>query len=89
MLAPDFDGHAYWVDLSPLDTASRVLSTIAHALGIVVEADQGALARIAQVQQRQSALLAVDNFEHVIGAADDLGALLERCPGVDVRGHQP
>ncbi|MBV8084642.1 MAG: AAA family ATPase [Chloroflexi bacterium] len=70
------------VSLAALTDGSLVLPTIANALG----ASDGAAAATIEGLARQVAgrqmLLLLDNFEQVMGAAPDVLALLQACPGL-------
>jgi predicted ATPase len=66
----------YWVPLAPLRDPGLVLETAGQALGA-----QDALAE--HIADR-SLLLLLDNFEHVIDAADGLAALLALCPNLQL-----
>ena len=67
-----FEDGVYWVPLAPLDDARLVLPTIARELG----AERG----LAEHIGHRALLLVLDNFEHLIDAADELPALLASCP---------
>jgi predicted ATPase/DNA-binding NarL/FixJ family response regulator len=81
-IAPDLPGGVVRVDLAALEDARLVAEAIAVAAG--AGSSRGASARDAAVAalRDQRALLVLDNFEQVIAAAADVGALLEACPGV-------
>jgi predicted ATPase/class 3 adenylate cyclase/DNA-binding CsgD family transcriptional regulator len=74
-----------FVDLAPVADASRVLSIISEALGILgSSAREDLLPRLHEAVHDRSLLLVLDNFEHVIDAAPDVGKLLAVCPAVKV-----
>ena len=74
--AEHFPDGVWWVPLASLRDPTVVLPTAAGVLGA-----SGDLAEhIADMRM----LLLFDNFEQVIEAADELGALLARCPNVRV-----
>jgi predicted ATPase/class 3 adenylate cyclase len=62
----------FWVPLAPLHDSNLVLETAAQALGAV----DGLAEHIAD----RTLLLLLDNFEHVVAAADGLAELLGACP---------
>jgi predicted ATPase/class 3 adenylate cyclase len=66
----------FWVPLAPLRDADLVLETAAQALG----AKDG----LAEHVGEKSVLLLLDNFEHVVEAADGLGDLLGACPNLQL-----
>lgn len=84
-LAPGFAGGACWVDLACLPAAAEralIAAAIAQALQLPPQAaDQfGALM---QALAARSALLVLDNAEHLIdGAADCARAIVEAAPGM-------
>jgi predicted ATPase/DNA-binding CsgD family transcriptional regulator len=73
-----------FVDLTPLASAELVLPTIAAALEVTPAIDQPLRQRLAQRLAVEPMLLVLDNFEHVLSAADEVGALLAVCPGLRV-----
>ena len=66
------------MDLSPLGDAALVLPTIAQTLGAGVVDPAYQLAALGADITRPTLLL-LDNFEQVLPAATDLGALLGAC----------
>ncbi len=95
------DGHdqvedgAWFVELAPLAEGDDLAETVAAALGLkegtrlgpraVGYAAPSALDRVVSYLARRSALLVLDNCEHVLdGAAGTVQALLSRCPGLTV-----
>ncbi|MFI7602514.1 ATP-binding protein [Actinoplanes sp. NPDC049681] len=77
-LATGVDGVAA-VDLSPLSAADDVLPALAAALGSR-NAGWSPVDAVAATLGDTRWLLILDSFEHVLGAAADLAALLVRCP---------
>ncbi len=78
----DFPDGVVFVDLAPLRDPGYVLPAIARQVG-VDERDATPLASLlAAALRERRILLLLDNFEHVLGARDDLLALLEACPSV-------
>src|SRR5262245_48377941 len=66
----------FWVPLAPLRDSNLVLETAAQALG----ATDGLAEHIAD----GTLLLLLDNFEHVVAAADGLAELLAACPNLQL-----
>ncbi len=64
----------FWVPLAPLRDPELVLEQAAQALG----AKDG----LAEHVSAKQLLLLLDNFEHLIEAADDLAELLASCPNL-------
>jgi predicted ATPase len=73
-LAHDFPDGVVWVPLAPLDDAALVTASIAQHAGLREVDDLSGL----------ELLLLLDNLEHLLGAADDVGSLLTAAPGVKV-----
>ncbi|HLZ28299.1 MAG TPA: LuxR C-terminal-related transcriptional regulator [Chloroflexota bacterium] len=79
-VAARFGGGAWFVDLTGLRDAHLVLSTIARTLG-VQESGSAALSATLEVALRpQPTLLVLDNFEHLMDAAESVASLLLACP---------
>src|SRR6185312_13832091 len=74
----------YFVPLGTIGEAALVLPTISQALGIPDPGGDGALDRLAEQLAGKSILLVLDNFEQVLGAAQDVGELLGRLPDARV-----
>ena len=72
--ADGYPDGVWWVPLAPLRDPALVLETAAKALG----AKDG----LAEHVGDRRLLLLLDNFEHLIEAADGLSELLARCPNV-------
>jgi predicted ATPase/class 3 adenylate cyclase len=72
-LLEDFPGGVFFVSLAPLDSAGLVRPAIARTVGVQ---------ELEEIAERH-ALLLLDNFEHVLDAAQDVSSLLEA--GADVR----
>ncbi|MFI0544903.1 BTAD domain-containing putative transcriptional regulator [Streptomyces sp. WSLK1-3] len=80
----DSPDGAWMVKLSGVTDAARVASAIADALGIVHGADD-AEDRLVRMLRARSALLLLDNCEHLVEACSVLvDRLLTACPGVRV-----
>jgi predicted ATPase/class 3 adenylate cyclase len=71
-----FPDGVWFVDLTPVRDLALVVPTIAHAVG--------AEAELARHLSDSKALLLLDNFEQVVGAAADVSALLSMCPRVAI-----
>jgi len=67
------------VDLVPVSDPARVGEAIAQTLGIHEIPEQSALARVTEALRDRSFLLVLDNFEHVLDAASQVGGLLSTC----------
>jgi non-specific serine/threonine protein kinase len=74
-----FGGEVCWVDLGPVDSPARVLSTIARTLGVHETGGLPPGRGLQRALRERTLLLVLDNFEHVLPAAGDLAVLLEGC----------
>lgn len=81
-LAPEFPGGMTPVLLGPLADASLVVPAIARGLGVRESADRSTLEAVAEVVGDSVRLLILDNFEHVLPAAQTVRELLLACPGL-------
>jgi predicted ATPase len=71
-LIDDYEQGVWWVSLAALRDPALVEPTIAHTLG----AKDGLAGHLGS----RKTLLLLDNFEQVVAAAPELGALLSKCP---------
>ncbi len=71
-----FPNGVVWVPLAPISDPALVLETAGHTLGA-----KDALAE--HIGERRM-LLVLDNFEQVVEAAAEVGALLTACPSLSV-----
>jgi predicted ATPase/class 3 adenylate cyclase len=74
--ADAYPDGVFWVPLAPLRDPDLVLQGAAQALG----ADDGLTEHVAA----KRLLLLFDNFEHLVVAAPDVGALVGSCPNLRV-----
>jgi predicted ATPase/DNA-binding SARP family transcriptional activator len=74
-VAPHFANGVVVVELAPLRDPALVPATIAHRLGLTDTAEQPTEA-LARRLRGLEILLVLDNFEHLVDAADDLAAIL-------------
>src|SRR5579875_2165623 len=68
------------VDLSPFGDWRLVVPAIARAAGLEQRWSNAALAALEESLLTRRVLLILDNFEHVLGAATQVAALLSACP---------
>jgi predicted ATPase/class 3 adenylate cyclase len=80
----DFPDGVYFVRLSRLTDPNLVLTTIAQTLGLKETLGQPIAQTLQEYLQQQQLLLALDNFEQVVGAAQEVNELLAHCPGLRV-----
>jgi predicted ATPase/class 3 adenylate cyclase len=75
-LRGSYPGGVHFVDLTPLQAGELVLSAIAQAVGVIEEPGRPLLDSLTDVLQDRQAMLLLDNFEHLIDAADAVSVLL-------------
>jgi predicted ATPase len=73
-LVPEFRNGVFWVSLAAIRDPSLVIETIAQTLG----AKDGLDDHIGE----KDMLVLVDNLEHVIESAPEIGSLLQICPNL-------
>jgi transcriptional regulator with XRE-family HTH domain len=83
-LMPDFPAGVWFVDLTALEDPALVLPAIAHSVRLQELADEPLPQRLQRFWGEQRVLLLLDNFEHVVGAAPEVGRLLRACRGLKV-----
>jgi non-specific serine/threonine protein kinase len=81
---PDFPDGAIFVDLALIRDPQLVVFEIAQALKIREFLDRPLLDKLTQHLRFRTALMVLDNFEQVLPAALDVGALLAACPSLKV-----
>ena len=82
--SPQWDGGTFFADLAPLEHADHVDQTVVRACLLPPESGRKP-ADLADALAGRTALLVVDNCEHVIDAAAELiDRLLDDCPQVRV-----
>jgi predicted ATPase len=74
--ADAFPAGVWWAPLAPLRDPALVLDTAADAVGTTAE--------LHEFIADKRLLLFFDNFEHVVDAAADVGALVRACPKLTV-----
>ncbi|HXF83229.1 MAG TPA: LuxR C-terminal-related transcriptional regulator [bacterium] len=82
--APEFEDGAVFVDLAPLRDRALVLDAVARTLDLPDYPGRPSLERLRRHLAGRNTLLVLDNFEHLISAAPDIGDLLAACPAVRV-----
>ncbi len=79
-----FLGGVWFIDLGTLTQPNQVLPAIARTLLIAESGAQAPLQQIRRAIGDQRVLLALDNFEQVIDAAQDVSELLKACKNLKV-----
>lgn len=78
-LLDEFQDGVWWVELAPLTSAALVPHAVMKALGLSEVPRQAVLETLAEFLRTRTALLVLDNCEHVIEACAELAmALLQR-----------
>jgi predicted ATPase/DNA-binding SARP family transcriptional activator len=84
-VADRFDHGVWFVDLQALDRGGGVSCAVLSAVGISDRPRVAALDTIAAELRTRRMLLLLDNCEHVVGGAAEVGErLLRECPGVRI-----
>ncbi len=78
--APSFPDEYTFVALDSIHDAALVPSVIAGALGVVGSPRRTIEQTLVNALRTRRSLLVLDNFEHVLGAADVVNTLLHSCP---------
>lgn len=79
-----FSDGMWFVDLAPLDEPEQVVSTVARAIGARGAGGKAPMDALRTHLHDREALLALDNFEHLLPAAPTLSELLEASPRLTV-----
>ncbi len=80
----DFQDGVFFVELAPLSNAGMVLPTIVQVLGLHEDRSTPVLEMLKAFLEKRHLLLLLDNFEHVLDAATDIGALVQALPDLKV-----
>ncbi len=70
------------VSLAPIRDPALVIPVLARALDVRIRAGTPPLAQLAAALRPRTALLVLDNFEHVVEAGPQVAELLAACPGL-------
>ena len=83
-LVPEYPGGAAFVSLAAVTAASSVLPTVCIALEIPEAHGRSALDALCTVIGQRRMLIVLDNLEQVIDVAEEIAALVARCPALHV-----
>ena len=83
-LEAEFDEGVRFVDLTPLADPDLVAGAIGRACGLLHDNPQSPLLALTRALGDRNLLLILDNLEHVLRAATDVGQLIDNCRGVRV-----
>jgi predicted ATPase/class 3 adenylate cyclase len=80
----EFANGVFFVALARLSEPDLLASTIGEAMGVREVPGQPLLHTLKDALQAQEVLLVLDNFEHVMEQAPQVGELLSACPSLKV-----
>jgi len=80
----EFPRGVFYVPLAPLGDPELLASTIGEAIGVREVAGQPLLHTIIDALQAHGLLLVLDNFEHVVQQARQVGELLSACASLKI-----
>ncbi len=80
--AAAFSDGVFFVDLAPLRDPTLVVSAIARTLGIQGSPNLPLVESVVRFLRDQRVLLVLDNYEHLLAAADIASTLLQAAPDV-------
>lgn len=83
-LIEQFPDGVCFVDLAPLGDPSRLIPTILAALGLRERADIDSHSQLVAYLRGRRRLLVIDNFEQLLEAGPQLGALLAAVPNLSL-----
>ncbi|MBA2549121.1 MAG: helix-turn-helix transcriptional regulator [Burkholderiaceae bacterium] len=80
-----FSDGVWWVELAALSDGALVSGAIARALGVRIGDDRPALETVGALLRKQTALLVLDNCEHLLDAAAECArTLLRNAPALRI-----
>lgn len=79
-----FAGGVWFLRLSPLNTRTELVSSLASVLSVELLPGDDPISSIANQLNTQNRLLILDNFEHILDARDVVSSLLERVQNVKI-----
>ncbi len=83
-LRAGFADSLVWIDLTALRDPALVPQTVAQVLGLREQVDHAFPEQVRAFLQDKQFLLLLDNFEHLLSAADFVATLLLHCPRLHV-----
>jgi predicted ATPase/class 3 adenylate cyclase len=83
-LLDEYRDGVFFVDLTLVNDATLVPSTIAEAINVKELKTEPILDTLKRFLESKSLLLVLDNFEHIMGAAPLVGELLTAGPKIDI-----
>ena len=82
ILHDNYARGSYVVYLQPLRSSDFFVSAVADAIGISLTGHEPPLVQLASYLQDKEALILLDNFEHLLDAAEQLSSLMASTPNV-------
>ena len=82
--AGQFRHGVSFIPLAPITTSDAVVQAIAEGIGLSLATGEAPREQLLNYLRSRHQLLVVDNFEHVIEAADLLDEILHGAPGVKI-----
>src|ERR1700722_285045 len=73
-----------FVDLAPVRDPALVMAELAQAAGVEPRSGADLTGQLAAALGNEERLVVLDNFEHLLGAARDVGQVLAACPRLRV-----
>ncbi|MEZ4661938.1 MAG: BTAD domain-containing putative transcriptional regulator [Caldilineaceae bacterium] len=83
-LQTEADIQVVYVALEPIQDAVYVLKELATALGIDISGEQTPITRLVSYLRHMQIVLLLDNFEHLLPAAEQVSTLLQECPRLKI-----
>jgi predicted ATPase/class 3 adenylate cyclase len=79
-----FHDGVFYVPLTPITRTELVIPTIAHTVGVRELGEEPILETLIRSIESQEILFLLDNFEHLMRAASNVGQILEWCPQIKI-----
>ena len=80
----EYPHGTFFVPLAAVSDPKHLDAAVARALGLGEVKDEPALVGIQTYLRKRRVLLVVDNFEHILGAAPQVGGLLDTAPDLTI-----
>ena len=81
---PDFNHGVYFVALAATQSTSQFIQTISEAVKFPLATNEDPQYQLLRYLQKRQVLLVLDNFEHLLDAADIVDEILQSGPGVKI-----
>ena len=79
-LAGDFPDGAWFIPLAEVDEPARLTAAIAHGIGLYDGPERSAASALVPYLAGRTMIVVLDNFEHLVAAADQVAALVRASP---------